>query len=50
MQAASTDVFHDQNHIFSGVDDLVKANDVLVAHFLHEFNLALDRFAPVRLH
>lgn len=40
-------VFHDQDHIFRGVDDLIEADDVLVLHFFHEFDLTFHRFASV---
>lgn len=40
-------VFHDQDHIFRGVDDLIEADDVLVLHLFHEFNLTFHRFPSV---
>ena len=43
-------MLHDQDHIFTGVNDLVKSNDLLVPHLFHKFDLSLHRLSPIRVH
>ena len=47
MQAATSNILHDQNDILGSIYHLVQANNVLVSHLFHEFDLALDTFASV---
>lgn len=49
MERPTADILHDKDHILGGVNDFVEANNVLVLHFLHEFDFSLDTLATVRV-
>ena len=49
MQAASSDILHDQDHILGCVDYFIKADDMYVPHLLHELDFSLDALSTVRI-
>lgn len=47
VETATSNILHNQDHILGSINDLVKSDDVLIAHFLHEFDLALHALPSV---
>ena len=43
MKRATSNIFHDQNDILRGINDLVKLNDVLMTHSFHQLDLSFHR-------
>ena len=47
VQTAIMHIFHDQNHILGGLNDLKQPGNLQIVHLLHELDLALDRLLAV---
>ena len=43
MKRATSNIFHHQDHILRGINDLIKLNDVLVTHSFHQLDLSFHR-------
>jgi hypothetical protein len=49
VQARPTYILHDEDDILGGVYDLIKTNDILMLHLLHEFDLPFHGFSTIRI-
>jgi hypothetical protein len=47
VEARSTYILHDEDDILGRVYDLIKTNDILMLHLLHEFDLPFHGFSTV---
>jgi hypothetical protein len=50
MQAATSDVLHNQDNVLARVDDFIQCHNMLVAHLLHQLNLPLHALPTIRVH
>lgn len=47
MKTRASHVLHYKDNVFGCVNDLVKADNILMFHLFHKFDLSLDRFSAI---
>ena len=47
MKTRTSHVLHNKDNVFGCVNDLVKADNILMFHLFHKFDLSLDRFSAI---
>ena len=50
VETVAVDVFHDEEDLLVGLEDLKQFRDMVVVEFLHDFHFSLDRLPSVWLH